>query len=322
MDWLLHNPIADLHGPEFLLFYGSALFLTLFVVRIQHHVQDETIDLKTPPIPADIDPYEVAYFRNGEAGVVKLALLSLLLRGYVRHKLQNGRDLIQRHEEHPNPAHLSAIESQVFVWVVTSLEPRELLYRAKPNFYKIRAQYAPGLERKFLIRTEERFEKDAFWRISWSWLVFLIGPYKLLIALGRGRPNVGFLIGMIIVGLILFIVFNRPTRRTTLGEQTWQEIEAAFSSLRTRIVSLVAEQNSAVIMAVAVFGPAVLANTAYSYFARIFDQNRGFASASGSDTSSCASGCSSSGGSSGGSSCGGGGSSCGSGCGGCGGGGD
>ncbi len=84
MSWLLHNVIADMYGPYFLAFY--AVVIGVVIVGCYRSVRsvDRTGDFEPPPLPAKIDPYEIAYLRGGENEVTRVALASLIQRGLLK----------------------------------------------------------------------------------------------------------------------------------------------------------------------------------------------------------------------------------------------
>jgi hypothetical protein len=55
MDALLHNPIADMYGPYFLLFYGSAIAFANFITNV---AQNEDLE---PAWVGDLVRYEKAW---------------------------------------------------------------------------------------------------------------------------------------------------------------------------------------------------------------------------------------------------------------------
>ena len=84
MNWFLHNAIADLYGPYFLLFYATAILMLIVAACRSIRAVDRSRDLGPPEIPAKLDPYEVAYLRGGENEVTRVAIASLVQRGLLR----------------------------------------------------------------------------------------------------------------------------------------------------------------------------------------------------------------------------------------------
>src|SRR5262249_47172438 len=82
MDWLIHNAIADIHGPSFLLVYG-AIALVIITVALGFVVSGETDRRGPPPVPSIFNPYEVAYLRGGKNEVIRTVLYVLYQLGLV-----------------------------------------------------------------------------------------------------------------------------------------------------------------------------------------------------------------------------------------------
>ena len=84
MNGFLHNAIADLYGPYFLLFYATSI-VVLIVARYRSiRAVDRTRDLEPMEIPAKLDPYEIAYLRGGENEVIRVAIASMIQRGLLQ----------------------------------------------------------------------------------------------------------------------------------------------------------------------------------------------------------------------------------------------
>ena len=119
MNWFLHNSIADLYGPYFLLFYaGTIVTLVVACYRSVRGV-DRTIELELPKITSKVDPYEVAYLRGGENEVARVAIASLIQRGLLQitagKRLQATTKQIDRRRA-PLSGELTPIEARVMKW--------------------------------------------------------------------------------------------------------------------------------------------------------------------------------------------------------------
>ncbi|MBE9206810.1 TIGR04222 domain-containing membrane protein [Nostoc sp. LEGE 06077] len=341
MDALLHNFVADMYGPNFLLLYGIVIIATLLLCG--RLAQDPTKNQPLPLIPAEPDPYKIAYLRSQAKGIAHLVLFNLVQQGY----LQVSGQTISKIPSHPDTSNLEPIEKQV------------LERFSEPATAKISLLLATECVQSFCIAYQEQLHDEKLlyagkWQIRnvkvsliGAMLILSLGGYKLLIALDKGRYNVSFLIVMGVCSIIylLWFVSKHHSPLSHLGKRYLQQLQTTFAQLikkaRYHIPSLF-DYN----LLIAIFGVEALAGTSYdSYYKAFFpptysvkissrstsrSSNRSSGSSSGgSSCSSGSSGCSSysssscSSGSSGDSSCSSGsscGSSCGGGCGGCGGG--
>ncbi|BAY61831.1 hypothetical protein NIES22_18980 [Calothrix brevissima NIES-22] len=317
MDALLHNPIADMYGPDFLLLYGSVIVLITIVCG--WFVQDPTKNQSLPLIPSQPDPYEIAYLRSGAVEVVKVAILNLIQRDY----LQVSEQLISRTAK-DNLSELQPIEREVLASFSSNPGTKSLeSIAAKVQSYC--QIYEEQLDNEQLLYAQQWQAANIKVGLIAATIIFSLGGYKLLIALGKGRHNVWFLIVMAVLS-IMFIIWlaSRRSRLSHRGQAYLQQLQQTFAESKTKLkftFPSVFDYN----LVVALFGVEALAGTTYDSYYKIFFPTR-FASTnsrqrssdSGSCSSSnCGSSCSSSSSCSSGSSCG---SSCGGGCGGCGGG--
>jgi len=331
MDWFTHNFIADMYGPQFLVFYGIVIIVTLAACWWATRNYDPTSSLPPPQIPAEPDPYEMACLRGGENEVARLVIFSLIQRGYLQIGAQHVRDEtrggqagklvqpIERAQNHPDPRHLSPIERMVFDWLATPRAAGEIFQSELPSRIKV---HCASLEQRLitqkLLMPPEWKQTAQLIVIAGALVIIGLGGYKLFIALGKGRHNVGFLI---IMGLIAsFILFKtcRPSHLSRRGQLYLERLQQAFEKLKSQVAKAAdPTADPMLLMLVSLFGVSVLAGTAYSSYQQTFQRATAASGAWGSG-SSCGSGCGSS--SSCGSSCGScGGGGCGGGCGGCGG---
>src|SRR5271156_1811715 len=121
MNWFLHNPITDLYGPYFLLFYGVAIAALTLACYKSVRGLDRTRDLEVPEFPAKLDPYEIAYLRGGENEVTRVAIASLIQRGLLQIVEQVNPPSYKRVKKivkgrKPASGELSPIEASVLEW--------------------------------------------------------------------------------------------------------------------------------------------------------------------------------------------------------------
>ncbi|ALF52066.1 hypothetical protein ACX27_03085 [Nostoc piscinale CENA21] len=311
MDTLLHNFIADMYGPNFLLLYGIVIAATLLLC--ERLVQDPTKNQPLPLIPAEPDPYKIAYLRSQATGIAHLVLFNLIQQGY----LQVSEQTISKASNHPDISNLQLVERQVFEKISEPATAKTSLWLATQCVQLFCNSYQEKLCDEQLLYGAKWQEWNIKVGLVGAMLIFGLGGYKLLIALGKGRYNVGFLIIMGVSSIIYLLWYvSQHKFLSHLGKRYLQQLQTTFNKLReTSIVN-----NNLLVLAL--FGVESLAGTAYDAYYKAFfppvystrSSRSSSSSSSCSSGSSCGSSCSS--GSSCGSSCGGG---CGGGCGGCGG---
>lgn len=295
------NPIANMYGGEFLIFYALTIALTVAICWLSIRSLDRTTNLPPPLIPSQPNPQEIAYLRGGENEVTRLVIFDLIQRGY----LQVQENKIERSPNNPDLLNLSSLETEIFRFfatlkTVSKIFNSGLLAKVKEYFVDCERQ----LQNQQILFSEET--KNLVRHISslGTSVILGLGGYKLVISLIKGRSNVGFLIVMAIFSITFLYAICQTPRLTQRGKTYLKRLQQAFGQLKqqtTTIDSSFDPQNSNLSLLVAVFGVSVLAGTPFSSISQTFERS----SVSGGSSGSC------------GSSCGGGG--CGGGCGGCGG---
>jgi uncharacterized protein (TIGR04222 family) len=315
MDWLVHNPIADLSGPEFLVLYGVVIAATLLWCWWQVRASDPTTGQAPPPVPASPpDPYALAYLRGGENEVTRVAVFSLLQRGYLQAVPVAGglfrRRRAQQLEHAPKqPDHkaLTPIERRVFEWFSWPRNPVEIFRGTVPTDVKQQcAGYEQHARQERLLMPDQAVSGALRMGLLGAAVILGLGAYKLAIAVSRGYPNVWFLIIMAVVSLFLLRWATQVPRLSRRGEAYLRQLRQAYEPTRAQMG--LATGDDMLPLMIGLFGLSVLSGSPFHEYDGIFpDARRGDAT----------SGCGSFGSSS---SCSGDGD--GGGCGGCGGGGD
>ena len=312
------NPL-DLHGPEFLLFYLFLIAVTVIALIILRRASEGG----DAPKMNLADPYLIAYLRGGKNEALRVAVVSLVDRGLLvaqGHTLTRAEHATTEAVRHP-------IEKCLLENFATSGE-------ASTIFDDVRleatcAPYREKLEKQGLL-PDTSVVKARYVRLIWALLLLEgLGTAKILVALSRGRYNIGFLVVLMIAAIIVAALVSFP-RLTARGAAMLEDLESLYAGLKDRAYTIRSGGATAdAVMLAGVFGISALDNPEFAFTQTLFPRamrspaTSSWGSSWGSScSSSCGSSCGSSSDSSGGSSCGSGGSSCGSSCGGggCGGG--
>jgi uncharacterized protein (TIGR04222 family) len=314
------NPL-DLTGSEFLRFYvpyGLCIVALAWLVRA-------LVDRAAGPTPSarwtlgtyprEGDAYAIAFLRGGRREAVRTVLGRLVSAGLLEVDGPLARALPEASER---ASQLQLIEGTAWGALerevtLPAAEAEQRLQRAlEPHLREIedkltREGLLPGPERKTAFRTLAA--------VTWLTVVGL-GLAKLVVAISRGRWNVGFLILLLIGFSILIVRLLRPPQPTNAGKQYLDWLQESHRGLVRMLESGRRDNAGELALAAGIYGLAAVPGLAA--LGRSFQpvpvkrlRKEGDSSSSSSGCGSGSSGCSS------GSSCGGG---CGGGgCGGCGG---
>ena len=283
--------IFDLPGPQFLQFYlafgaavGGLAYAVLWTAARGGG--------RLPPLLTD--PFQIACLRGGPLEAARVAVVSLVDRDLL--EVQGSRFAATSRR----PRGLHPIESAVLANCFnTGGEVAKVLSAASVR--QACRTACDRLVRLGLAPTEEAQRQRALLAALAGTLVVGIGVAKLVVALERGRTNVAFLIGLIIVAVGFFVWLGRPRWRTGQGKRMLADLRRLLSGRKARVRGK--PTTSEILLFAGTFGLAGLAG--YSQLQTAYAGGR----AQSSGGSSCgSSGCGSSS-----SGCGGGG-----GCGGCG----
>lgn len=289
------NPF-DLRGPQFLVFFA------VFSVTINLLLRFMVLRREKEDAPAHwdySDPYKIAYLRGGASEALRVAVFSLIDRGLLKSV---GDQIVAE------PQAMALVQRPIEKAVVNFFEnPGEV----KDLFSDSAAQeageeYRLSLIREGLMAGPDTYAQRKTLAVTALCLIIGISTTKIVVAIMRGRHNIGFLIILSIVFAVWALAIWLR-KRTGAGDEIIHQMTLRFRTLKLRAANLRpgGMTNEAAFLA-AVFGISRLSGDQFPYVRVLFPK----ASKSGNYTGGCgSSGCSGGG-------CGGGG--CGGGCGGCG----
>ncbi len=306
----LLTDLLDLPGPQFLgayaVLFGVALVLLFVIRRAMRGAGDEP-----SAGAADLSSLETAYLCGGPNRVIDAAVLRLVHREVVALDAAEGH-LTRRAKEPPANAH--PVEQAIFNATEGEggMELPGVRERATPAAQQLRGR----LESLGLVVPQSKMALIRMAAAAPGLLVVLLGLTKMFLGMSRDRP-VGFLV-MMLIGSVVVLVILSTLLRTRRGDRLLARLKdenAALEFSARRADNLL---DSDLVLAVAVFGPAVLLGGPLAAMPAALYRSPARAASSSSDSSwwSWSSSCGSSSGGDGG--CGGwGGCGGGGGCGGC-----
>lgn len=308
MNWWWNNPLGTMYGSHFLGFYAAFILIVAVLARWLVRGGDLTRRLDTPAVPEAPDPYLIAHLRGGKNEVARLALFDLLQRGILRQTSKPSFfGLSQKSYFGLVPSAdikgLSPVLRSVAKWVGRERDASRVFSDGIAGAVQ---DYTEAVQRKAerlsLATPPEEIATRTMVTVAACLMVIALGAYKFAAAQMTGHKNVAFLFLFGILGLAVILWLASPQRLTDLGRRTLKSMQTAFDGLKTKFRGD-GDYDPRMVLAMGIFGIAILQGTAHGAFYDLYRQSAGSSSGCG---SSCGSGC-------GGGGCGGGG------CGGCGG---
>jgi uncharacterized protein (TIGR04222 family) len=282
MDWFLHNPIGDMPGPQFLVFYLLVIVLTTVGASLWRKAADPTRGLAPPSVPLYPDPYEIAFLRGGENEVLRSVLFNLVQKGFLvvldqkdKAAKRGEERIIRRAEQHPDPDTLNPLERRVMGWLDHT--PRTASSIFNGGLPKTVEEFC-GVYEEHLVRqqlmppTARRFGSTQF--LAGVGLVWSLGLYKLAVAAAKGHHNVGFLILFGLLALIPLAAVSFSSRRVTArGRAYLEQLRTAFQPVKAGAPAVAAPgPDPALPVLVGVFGMGILGSTSYYYMPQMFQR--------------------------------------------------
>ena len=215
------NPITEMNANEFLGFYMVLILTVIIICWWKSNRSDWTADLAPPPVPADLDPYEIAYLRGGENEVTRLAIVSLTERGYLEVKSTTNEvfsgtlallslddsspQFIAQVDNGPNPEELSPLERAVFDWFAAAKETSKVFDGGElPALVASRClHYQEKLQAAHLLTPDDVCDRIRNMALLAGVVIATFGVSRIVVGMMRDRP-VGLLIVMsIVAGVVL-----------------------------------------------------------------------------------------------------------------------
>ena len=280
MSWLFDNPVANMPGPDFLVFYPICAGVILVAAYFFIAMQDTTGDRPPPAIAGAIDPYEIAYLRGGSNEVIRAAAYALWQKGLV--ELAENGCIRPAHFTAPD---LTPIEREVLDTISPAPKIAALFSdkSLRLRLERMCGDYERRLSAEQLLTPPEARRAARLALIVGAALLIALAVYKLAAAAAHGRSNVGFLIAeAMLVCFALLWAFSRlkANRASWRGRAYLAQVQLAYSGHLRAVKAANPESvpgqsvlgGSALLM-IGLFGLAALKDTAEAPFAKAFSQS-------------------------------------------------
>jgi uncharacterized protein (TIGR04222 family) len=299
MNWLFDNPLVNLPGPYFLVFYGFVIVSAVLAFRIVKSRLDFTAQMPLPPIPTEPDPFEIAYLRGGANELARAATFALNQKNLVEIT-ENGKDVWIQQTAKANPPNLKPLERAVFNYYAEPRKPKELFQKSglKEILQPFAATYEARLAAQHFLTDEATKSLVGKYSLAFAAVVAGLGVYKLIAALLYGYPNYWFLVIIGAVGSFILLFMSGAPRLTEHGKKYLERLQFAFEKFKyaAKPVNLIQNQQPAttfgaidpLLLGVGIFGTAALMGTPYDNYNQAFNKSQQAQTSGG---TSCGSGC-------------------------------
>src|SRR5687767_256554 len=234
------NPVTNLSGGEFLFFYAVVIVTATLVCRwLARRIDPTSADDKNDVLP-NLDFDEVAYLRGGDEELTRAIIGRLIVRGSlcVEKPVSTGiifgstEKRIRQAVSPPSGVTLSPLESRVYEWFSNAHTTEEIFgptgVSGSVSGYAT-VHFQEKLRAAGLLLPED--VRSKIWRIAITGaiVVGVLGIARVLVGVSRGRP-VGFLIGVGVIGLMIFLGRCAPDRLSNRGRNCVAQMTTLFQA--------------------------------------------------------------------------------------------
>lgn len=253
------NPF-DLSGPSFLVFYIGVALVVIIGLKL---VIDEAEGGAPRALPLN-DPYQIAWLRGGTPEAARIAVLSLIDRGLLAVSGDNLVNLGSAQSSVREP-----IERAILARCAQSGTPAAA-FLDDPAVEGACASYRVRLERLQLMPDAAMRARRNRWLAIAIAILLGVALGKIVIAFGRGRYNVMFLIALTAIGLwVVWLLVRHP--RTRLGNRMLKDLKRLFRALHQRAATIRSgAMTSDAMLLAAVFGISALPAPGFADFLRVY----------------------------------------------------
>jgi uncharacterized protein (TIGR04222 family) len=270
-------------GPTFLFVYALVALAVIAAARWFLWIGDRTGWLAPPPVPANFDPYEIAYLRGGKNAVLRTILYDLYRRGLIEiipAKWFKATKVVAREIAAGNDGQrgrLTGLEGSVLAKISTPAEPSALFRTFNNTLPRDVEWFCEPFRIK--LQSEKLFRSDtskhAARFIPWAATAFivLVGLARFAGSSPGAHVKLLFIVMVVAVVLLWVLAGNRAMADISERGRAWlKQIQTAYQGADMSPVAKVG-----------LFGITVLNDTPDAEFAKLF--------AKGNDGSGCGGGC-------------------------------
>lgn len=219
------NPL-ELRGPEFLQLYFVLLGLAVFAGVILRRMLTTSDPGRAVKSPAALDPYEIAYLRDGPDAAFDVAMIKLSSEGLLEHD-----NLMRVHVKSTPRRTLTDIERAICNAAKSPISIRVCRNASAVPLARVGA----SLISRGLINEPASQARAKFISSLPLLAVFLLGLVKIMIGLSRDRPvSILIILSILCLGVLIYFWCWTPPYRTAEGNRVIDQLQLKARQKQSR----------------------------------------------------------------------------------------
>ena len=232
MDWLFDNPLADMHGTQFLFLYAVFAGIVIIAAVFFVDMQDMTGAMAPPPTPRDPDAYELAYLRGGANEVIRTAIYALRQKRLIEIVEKERR--IKATGVAPGAFEITRLEQRVYEAILPAPLISELFKgpNLRDDVESLCGAYRQSLAPQQLLTPPEVKRAAQYALPIGIGLLVAAAGYKIIAAILHGRSNLVFLFIETAAAcfLLYWLVRNTTSGNASKRGKAWlSQIQLAYA---------------------------------------------------------------------------------------------
>ena len=238
MSIIFENALATLDAGAYLGIYTLGVGAAAASLFMRRQKSDETLGMRVPEIPDELDAYELAYLNGGIRELSRLVVFDLARRGWLEMFEESsmfGDDhYLKRAADHPPVNLLRPIEREVWDLIDGTVLLSNLMgtIDLPAHLEPFASDYHTRLSKKKMMLDDQQRSSEETLAAGAMVAVMAPGVYRMLIAMqARTEEWLAFLIWALLSGLVVWFC-ARPRFRTDLGDRYLDVLRREFDAMR------------------------------------------------------------------------------------------
>jgi len=240
VSFIFENALATLDAGIYLGVYTLGVAGLAAGAYLRRERSDETLGMRLPPIPDELDPYELAYLAGGEEELARLVVFDMARRGWLSmfdESSMFGEDYyLKRADDHPPTNLLRPIEREVWDLIDGTVLLSNLMgtINLPSHLSSYTSDYQARLSKKRMMLDGAQHSSQSTVALAAMAAVMMPGLYRMLVAMLSmpiAEEWFAFLVWSLLSGLTVWTC-AKPKFRTNLGDRYLDALRREFDEMR------------------------------------------------------------------------------------------